>query len=164
MTTIQKLEKAESDLKEAQKRIAEQDQRIQAFETEKTEAVTAATGPLNTRIEEVTGQLNTEKEAHGKTKEALTKAEGDLTAANGKISDLEKNAKTASQRAVQIAAAQNTPSVEVPKNDKNADGTPKTANILEEYEAITDPSAKAAFRAKNYNALFAASRAAMKKK
>lgn len=87
----------------------------------------------------------------------LTQAQTDLTAANGKVTELEAKEQDISKRAnAQFQAQcrkQGIPVGTIPDgNDANAPGS-KTVSLLEQYNGITDPIAKGEFWAKNKAAM-----------
>lgn len=122
--------------------------------TEQATAVTAAVTPLNQTISTLTSErdqartdLKTEQAAH-----VTTKTERD---------QLKTEAKTAEERAAEIAASQSTPPVKGEKKGAGAD--PAGGDVVAQYNAITDARERAEFRRKNYAKLMAASQKQTKK-
>jgi|GEM_PF-5078821 hypothetical protein len=97
-------------------------------------------------IEAEIAQIATERQA----------IEAQLAAANARIAELEQNQKTASRLAQEIAASQGIPVSRLPASGAGAAST--EAQLIEEFNAITDPDARGAFYEKHFSPKFHAQR------
>lgn len=138
-TIAQQLEQANADLATANARIA-------AFDNEKAAAVAEALKPVQAEAAQAKTHLATEQTAHTATKALLTTAQGEVTA-------LKAEAKTAEQRAAQIAASQGVKPV--PAEDKKAQGD-NAADLKAQFKAMKPGHARSAFFAKHRAALLTA--------
>ncbi len=124
-------------------------------------ALTIERDGLAAKVTELQGQISASGDLPAQlaqmTLDRDTKA-GEILALQGEIQTLKGSAKSAeevgSELAIEIASSVSVPPVakDVPKVETGGD-------ILSQYHAITDPTARVAFLGKNKNAIYAASAA-----
>lgn len=122
-----------STLEAKETELAEANKKIEATEKERD---TARTELATARTELATA--NTE----------LGTVKPQLVTAKTKIAELEKAAKTVSQTATEIAAAQGIPAAQLPATGASAALT--DAQLLEQFNAIKDPKERGEFYAKHF--------------
>jgi septal ring factor EnvC (AmiA/AmiB activator) len=74
--------------------------------------------------------------------------DAELAAAKARVAELENNQVSASRKAIEICAAQGIPAGRL--SAAGADATSDAAQLLQEFNAITDPEARGAFYAKHF--------------
>lgn len=135
LTIAQKLEAAQTKLNELTATVATLTTERDTARTEKAQAIEAAVAPLNSTIATLTKERD-------QAKTDLGTAQASLVTKDGEIAELKKNDKTSGQKALQIAAGQNTAPVGEDAQKKTT--VAKTyGELVAEHRATTDPKERA---------------------
>ncbi|MGC9452653.1 MAG: hypothetical protein ACP5I4_14535 [Oceanipulchritudo sp.] len=111
-------------------------------------AASAMMEEANQKITALTIDLNATREKEKQLGYDLAQAKEKQSQADARIQQLETEAKTAEAKAAQICASVGVDPVQV-----TPAGDAKQANLLEQFNAITDPAKKTAFFRKHRDAL-----------
>jgi chromosome segregation ATPase len=111
-------------------------------------AASAMMEEANQKITALTNDLNATREKEKQLGHDLAQAKEKQSQADARIQQLETEAKTAEAKAAQICASVGVDPVQV-----TPAGDAKQANLLEQFNAITDPAKKTAFFRKHRDAL-----------
>lgn len=111
-------------------------------------AASAMMEEANQKIIALTNDLNATREKEKQLGHDLAQAKEKQSKADARIQQLETEAKTAEAKAAQICASVGVDPVQV-----TPAGDAKQANLLEQFNAITDPAKKTAFFRKHRDAL-----------